>query len=566
MTRHTMGRSIFSSIIVSSIIVASLPLFASCATKPVAASVPSEPAPPVAKASGDPVLVWPDEAFRAKRPEPGPTPQLVVPKPTRFTLKNGLEVFLFEQHELPTVSMSIRFETGGLADPKGKEGLASLAMDLFDESTERLDKVAFEEAQADLASSIIAATQTEMSSIDASSLSRHLASTLDLLAELLGKPGMRANDLERLRAQRQATLAQQKGAPASIGRRVYSPVLYGLDHPYGKIPTEASLAAVRLEDCKRYVSRLGPAGAKLYVAGDVSEAALRELLEQKLGAWKGKAPRAPMVATPKSMKGTIFFIDVPGAAQSQVYVGHLGPSRLAKDYDATHLMAQILGGSFSSRINMNIREKHGYAYGARAGYSYARKASAFIASSSVRSDVTGPSLREIANEIVTMRTSDAKPEEVRREQDGSILAMPADFATAGRSLTMFGDLVHFGLPFDYYDGRATRIRALDVQSIRTAAQSHLHDGAFKVLVVGDANVVLPELEKIASEGVFGKQGLVVLDADSRVVKRADNAKRSASTSKSTPPVATAEATTPAKPAVAKEAPPSTPTPSTPTGP
>jgi zinc protease len=182
-------------------------------------------------------------------------------------------------------------------------------------------------------------------------------------------------------------------------------------------------------------------------------------------------------------------------------------------------MLEILGGSFSSRINMNLREDKGYTYGGRAGVSYRRAGGSFSASSSVRTDVTGPALREVIKEILGMRAGDPTAEELRRVQEGAMLALPAEFATPSDTLGAVQRLSFFDLPLDWYAGYQQRLRAVDIAAVRKAAEKHLRAQDFVVLVVGDADKVLKDLDAIAAEKVFGKGGLVVLDADGKPAPR-----------------------------------------------
>jgi zinc protease len=182
-------------------------------------------------------------------------------------------------------------------------------------------------------------------------------------------------------------------------------------------------------------------------------------------------------------------------------------------------MAEILGGSFSSRINMNLRENKGWAYGARGRFSYNRGGSYFTAGSSVRADATGPAVLEIAKEIELMRTTDATAEELLRERDGALLAMPTQFATATSTLFSFRELEFYGLPMNWHEGHQQRLRALDTAAIRAAAEAHLQVDGHVVLVVGDGAVMLESLEKIAADKVFGPGGIQYLDADGNPINR-----------------------------------------------
>jgi predicted Zn-dependent peptidase len=486
-----------------------LALLASCSAKSDTAAATAS----AADRPGESALVWPDEAFRYEQPEAGPAVEVEIPEIATFTLASGVDVYLVERHELPVVSMTLRFPVGSVADPRGKEGLADIATSLLDEGTKELDKAAFEARLADLASNVYAGASDEESYVGMRSLGRSLEPTLDLMFEMLESPGLRAEDLERLRDSAKASLEQRKAAPAGIGRRLWPSVVYGPKHPYGKIRTKKSYDAIKLADCRRFVGRFGTRGARLFVVGDITRAQIETVVEPGVARLGRKRPRNPKVGAPRPRRGTVFFVDVPDAPQSQLYVGHPGPLRTAEDYEATQLMATILGGGFSSRINMNIREDKGFSYGARAGFSYEKHAGAFRASSSVHAETTGAALREIAKEIQTMRTTDVTPEELEREQNGILLGMPARFATGRGVLGSFSTLVFFGLPLDYYEGYQQRIRATTIPKVRKAAETHLRASGFKVLVVGDGAKVRDELQAIADEGLFGSEGLVELDAD-----------------------------------------------------
>lgn len=477
----------------------------------VAPTTTPEPAPVVAN--------WPDEPFRASRPTPGPIAELKVPQVENFKLDNGLDVYLVRNDKLPTVTMNFEFDFGSIGDPKNQVGLNSLCMDLLDEGTAKLDKVKFEERQADHAVNVTSFGGSDTSGVSVRSLKRELPAALDLMAEMIREPGLRQEDFDRLKERNKASLLQMKGSPGPIGMRLFAPLVWGADHPYGRLVTEQTLDAIKLADCTKVVAKLKPGGARLWVAGQITPEEIKQELATRLPEWKGKAPAKATLPAAKPRLGTIFFVHVKDAPQSSVYVGHAGPKRNAPDYEATDLMAEILGGSFSSRINMNLREDKGYTYGGRAGFSYRRAGSTFAASSQVRTDATGPALREIAKEIATMRASDPTQEELTRVQEGSLLALPANFDTPSATLGAFRELKFFGLPFDWYEGYQKRLKAVDIPAVRKSAEKHLRGKDFVVLVVGDANKVLADLDAIATEKLFGAGGLVVLDADGQPTRR-----------------------------------------------
>jgi predicted Zn-dependent peptidase len=505
--------------------------------------MPVAPPPTLTQTAAPQALAFPDEDFR--KAQPGPT----APRPFRlptikpFTLKSGLKVFLVEQHTLPIVSMDLTFDGGALVDPVGKEGLAAVCMNLLTEGTAQLDKIAYSEALADTASSISAYAGDDSQGLSLASLSKHLDSTFALFVETLRHPGLRASDFERMVKRRIESVKQSKGNPASVAARVSGPVLYGATHPYGTVTTEASLAALTLDDCKAYLGAwLKPKNARLFVVGDLTEAQVRAHFDSPaLAGWTGASPKPPALATPQTMKGRIFLVNIPGAAQSQVSLVHFGPKRTAQDYFANTIMASVFGGGFASRLNMNLREDKGYSYGARGGFSYSRAYGTFTASASVRTDATYQSLLEIDREVKALWSAKVPTtkEELEREKAGATLGLPGRFATANAALGQYRGLVYFGLPLDYYNHYVDGVGKVTAAQVRAAAAGQLKPGQAVYVVVGDgdAKVIVRNDQKkdvpltkdgkqltlrealtdLAARGDVGAGGLVVLDADGKPV-------------------------------------------------
>jgi zinc protease len=474
--------------------------------------------PPIGEQVAAPVE-WPDEPFRAERPKAKPIQDVKIPSIESFTLANGLEVKLVQQATLPTISMYFEWDYGEIDDPKGMAGLTSLCSDLLDEATRDKDKATFAAAQDDHAVGVWASGSLESTFIGVRALRRELGPALDLAAEMLLTPGMRQADFDRLKDQEKSAIEQAKASPSSVAYRLFDSLVWGSGHRYGQLETATSVDKIKLADCSKWASKLKPDGARLWVVGKISEDELRAELEPRFATWKGKAPKPAKITPAKPAKGTIYFVHVDGAAQSQILIGHPGPARAADDYEATLLMAQIFGGSFSSRINMNLREDKGWSYGARAGFDYNRGGSYFSVGSSIVVEQTGPALLEVAKEVQRMRSTDPTVEELRREQEYALLAMPAEFSTATKTLFSFRTLDIYGLPLDWHVGHQERLRAADVAAIRAAAEKHLQERDQVVLVVGDGRVVLESLDKIAADEVFGTGGLQFLDTDGNPVPR-----------------------------------------------
>ncbi len=545
--------------LVTAIAIAS-PLGACCPTPPKATTPPVaqpepprpppvDPEPPMPPPPAFPTqtaqpqaLVFPDEPFRATQPPPGPPRPFQLPTMQTFKLPSGIQVYLVEQHALPIVSMDLTFDGGSENDPVGKEGLASVCMGLMSDGTAALDKLQLAEALADTASSISSYAGSDTQGLALSSLSKHLDSTFALFVDTLRTPGFRADEFARVIKRRLEGLKQAKGSPDAVAGRVAGPVLFGAGHPAGRIVTEASLAAITVDDCKAYHQRhLKPGGARLFVVGDLTAADIRaRFAAPTLATWKGTAPNRKKLPAPKPIAARIVFVDMPGAAQSQVGFSHFGPRRTAPDFFATSVMASIFGGGFTSRLNMNLREDKGYSYGARGGMNYSRDYGVMTAGTSVRSDATYQTLIEMVRELRALKSGQRPPtaEELTREKAGAILGMPSRFATASASLGMFRSLVYFGLPLDYWQSYVAKVGAVDAAAVANAAAKHLDDGNAVYLVVGDGNtpvivrdggadhplevggkqLTLREaLAKLVTDQALGAGGLVVLDADGKPV-------------------------------------------------
>ena len=507
------------------------------------APAPAQEPPAVIQTAVPQELTFPEEAFRAVQPAAGAPRPLSLPRIKPFTLRSGIKVYLVEQHTLPIVSLDLNFDGGSRMDPPGKEGLASLCMGLIGEGTVARDKIAYNEALADLASSVNSYATLDSHGLSLSSLSKNLEPTLALFRETLLTPGLRAPDLERLSKRRIESIRQAKSTPASIAGRVSDAVLFGPTHPLGALETEATVAQITLEDCRQHAARwLRPRGARLFVVGDLTEAQVRQAFDgPELAGWTGAVPARPPLPRPQTLPGRIFLVHVPGAAQSQVQLLHFGPKRVSPQYFANTLLGAVFGGGFTSRINMNLREDKGYSYGARGGFSYTRDHGTFSASASVRTDATYQALIELDRELKALWSGErpVTAEELEREKTGAILSLPGRFATSSAALGQYRALVYYGLPLDTYASYVAKVSSVTARELRAAAAKNLRPGQAVVLVVGDADAKMitrsdgkdvpltrggqqltlrQALAELATRGELGGGGLVTLDADARVMR------------------------------------------------
>ncbi|HEY0659780.1 MAG TPA: pitrilysin family protein [Lysobacter sp.] len=453
-------------------------------------------------------------------PKTSEFPDLKFPSLQRATLSNGTQVILAERHDIPVVQMSYLFGGGYAADAGAKLGTSSFTMGMLDEGAGELDALAFGNRAEALGANLGATASLDGGSASLSALKDQLDPSLALFADMLRKPRFDAKEIERVRASWLAGIAQEKARPQGAAMRVLPPLLYGEGHPYA-VPfsgsgTEDSIKSLTREDLvANHAAWVRPDNATLVVVGDTTLAEITPLLEKHLGDWKGNGGASmanviPAVALPT--KPRVYLVDQPGAVQANLYVGQLVPS--TKDAGATKLEIanSVLGGEFTSRLNMNLREDKHWAYGS---YSFASNAIGqrpWMAFAAVQIDKTADSLKELQREINDYVTGEAppKPEEVSKIQSTEIRGLPGSYETAGAVMGTIGGIVRYGRPDDYVFRRKAEIEGLTPEQVAAAAKA-IEPDALTWVVVGD----LKQIEQPVRALGFGE--VTVLDADGKPV-------------------------------------------------
>lgn len=478
------------------------------------ASAP-EPRPEAAVAPADP------EAWRAKAPAPGEPPELVTPKFEKAVLPNGLTVIVSERHDLPVVSLDVAFTAGTADDPRGKAGLAELTYGLLLEGTTRRDAFALDTAFADLGAQPAVAVVTDGALVGTQVLTRNLEEATALLAEVVRKPRFAAADFERRKKQQLANLALLIGNPRFLAGEAFSSTVYGPDHPYGHpgSGTPATVQRLTLADAKRfYGERTGPGAAAVIFSGDVTMERAKQLATSYFGDWKGQARPSPKPATPAvEARKNVVFVPKAGLNQTVIIMGR--PAIQAGDPDefALDLATTVFGGFFGSRLNMNLREVHGYTYGARAYVDPRRGVGPLVASSSVRGDATGASLQEFLNELSGVKARPISKEELEAAREGQIRSLPGSFETVDGVGMAAADIFWKELPLDRYERIIEGYRKADAAAVQQAAEKYLDPGQLQVVLVGDPDAVklqVPSLglgelvvrDPLAPEGKPTRQG------------------------------------------------------------
>ncbi|MDQ1524755.1 MAG: zinc protease, partial [Pyrinomonadaceae bacterium] len=476
-----------------------------------------EPAKP-ANAKRDPQQA---AASAAVLPKPGPEPRLVLPKVERHRLSNGLEVFLVRHSELPVVNMNLIIRSGAAADPENLPGAASLTADLLDEGTKTRNALDISNALASVGARMSVSAGWDSTNAELLTLTRHLDRALEVYADVLLNPAFPEADLKRLRGSRLASLQQQRDNADAIAGVVYSSILYGSKHPYGRplSGNEASLNAITDADVRRfYETYYRPNNAALIVAGDVTAATLLPKLERAFAAWKpAQVPASDVSATPPAReRAGIYLVDKPGAAQSVIQIGQVGVARSTPDYFPLLVLNSMLGGQFVSRINLNLREDKGYTYGARSGFDYRRGAGPFSASGGVFTNVTKESVSEFLKELRGIRGEIPVTErELEYAKQGILRGFPRGFETPDQIAGRLATVVLYNLPDDYFNSYSARVRAVTLADITRVANRYLDPSRMAILVVGDRKAIEPGLRSLG----IG-EGITYLDAEGRPVAAA----------------------------------------------
>ncbi len=425
-------------------------------------------------------------------------PTLKFPALQRATLANGSTLILAERHEIPVVQMSYEFKGGYASDPHGKLGTASFAMGMLDEGAGDLDSLAFKGKAESLGAQVGAGASLDGANAYLSALKENLGTSLQLFSTMLRQPRFEQKDIDRVKAQRIAGIAQEKAQPQTAALRVLPPLLFGADHPYG-VPftgsgTEAQVAALTRDDLVAYQRAwLRPEQATLIVVGDTTLKDIVPLLNRTLGDWKGEgdaetAQAVPEVARPA--KPRVFLIDQPGAVQANIFAGELVPS--AKDPGAVKfgIANDVLGGLFSARLNMNLREDKHWAYGAYSFVPGALGQRPWLAFAPVQIDKTAESLKEMQREINDYADG-AKPasaEEVQKAVDDDIRGQPGAYETANAVMGTIGGIVRYDRPDDWVTRRNAEVEALTPEQVNAAART-LDANTLTWVVVGDLSKI-----------------------------------------------------------------------------
>ena len=431
---------------------------------------------------------------RSVAPKPGPIPALKVPEIQKRTLSNGLAVWIVELHKVPVVHATLVFRSGAGADPPGKFGIASLTADMLDEGAGRRDALQIADAVDYLGANLSTSSTSDATSIDLHVPVARLGDALPIMADVALRPTFPQEELQRVREELLTSIVQAEDDPESLIQFAFPRLVFGPQHRYGTMSfgTAASVKGFNVAELRQFHSQhYVPSNAVLVVTGDVTATTAMPQLEAAFGTWKGAAVAASTVpAATQLTTRQVYLIDKPGAAQSQIRIGWVGVPRSTPDYFALRVLNTVLGGSFTSRLNQNLREEHGYAYGARSSFEMRSAAGPFYADAAVQTDKTSEALTEFFKELDAIRTP-IRTDELEKAKSFLALSLPRSFETTQSLAGSLAQVFVYNLPADYYATYTQRVRAVTPADVQRAAARNIQPDKFAVVIVGDRKLIEP---------------------------------------------------------------------------
>jgi zinc protease len=440
-----------------------------------------------------------DAAWRANPPQSGAARPLNLPVPQVFKLQNGLTVIYNYRAGLPVVAANLVFNTGSGANPADKAGLASFTADMLQQGTAARNATQIADEAALLGAALSSSASMDGSRVGTRSLTKNFPEALDLVADIVLHPTFPPDEVERRRASRLAALTSDRGNPGVVVSRAGAAALFGPRHPFGydNSGTEESIKVMSRDDMMNFWrANYVPNNAALVVVGNIPVDEMKTLAEKKFGAWKSGNAARPQIGAPETTRARIVIVDRPGAQQTMVRLLQVGVGRATPDYAALEVMNSELGGLFSSRINLNLREEHGYTYGASSTFVYRRSQGYFATGGGIRTDATAPAVTELFKEIRRMIETPMTAAELNLAKDSQSRSLPGQFESSNRAASALADIFLYDLSADYYEKLPGRLAAVSASDAEAVAKKYLHPSQMILICVGDRSKIEPELKKL----------------------------------------------------------------------
>jgi predicted Zn-dependent peptidase len=438
-------------------------------------------------------------------PQVGTISNLDFPEIERGTLSNGIPVVYARRQAVPVVRVAVEFDAGQAADPAGALGTQSLVLNLLEEGTTSRNSVQLAEEEERLGVQIGTGASLDRTGVMMTALTPNLGPSLDLLADIVRNPAFDPGEVERLRAQQLAQIAQELTQPQGLAARTLPPLLYGPDHPYGRPTTgtgdPAAVRRLTRDDLVRFHQTwLRPDNATIFVVGDVPLAQILPMLDARFGDWQAPAfPKGTknFAAVPPKQRSRIVLVDRPQSPQSLILGGTILPVRGTDDTLRLTSANEVLGGNFLARINMDLRETKGWSYGSFSSVGLREQLVPFVIQAPVQSDKTGESIAALIGHVRAFTTSQGvTPVELTRVKNGNTRQLAGQFETSGAVLNALRSNELYNRPDDYWERIAERYRGLTAAELDQVARQVIDPSTIVFVVVGDAAKVRPQLEKL----------------------------------------------------------------------
>jgi len=437
---------------------------------------------------------------RTVPPPPGPLRSFDFPEVEKEALDTGLDLRVVRNSRLPVVTVLLVLDAGEAAVPEERGGEAVLAGNALDGGTQDRTGAALAEALEGIGSALSVHTGWDSTSLSLTALPHRLPQALALLAEVVQRPAFPEEEVARFRSQRLASIQQRFMDPGSRADDEAARLIHADGVAYGRPlgGTRPSVEGLGREELAAFAwNRYRPARGGLVVVGDVDPAEIRTLVREELGEWTGGGGALePLRVEPRHRERRVVVVHRPGAVQSELRIGHLGVPRDTPDYHSLLVLNSILGGTFTSRLNLNLRERHGFTYGVRSGFSFRRGAGPFLISTAVGTEQTAPAVREAMAELEGLLEEGPREEEVASARDYLAGIFPLRIETTAQVASRIGELIVYGLPADTFARYRNEVRAVTREAALDAGRRHLHPEAMTVVVVGDAPSVRGPLEEL----------------------------------------------------------------------
>ncbi|MGQ0712590.1 MAG: M16 family metallopeptidase [Gemmatimonadaceae bacterium] len=449
----------------------------------------------------------------AERPAPAKARPYNFPAFERATLDNGLNVIVVPVRKLPVVTVSLLLDAGAVAERTGQDGVARLTARALLEGTTSRSGDALTESLERLGASLEADAEWDSGALSMTVLGSRLSDAMALLAEVVLEPAFPERELERLKAERLSEMLQRRAEPRGLADDMFARFVYASESRFA-LPdagTATSVSSIsRANIAEFHAARYRPGSATAIVVGDIGVTEALGVVRTCLGSWPAASASAVVADDrPRRRTRAVYVVEKADAPQSELRIGHVGLPRAHPDYFAALVMNMLLGGLFSSRINLNLREVHGYTYGASSAFDWRRQAGPFVVGSAVRSDVTADAAREVLTEIDRMRSEKVTAEELSLATSYLEGVFPIRYETTAAIARAMAAMVVYGLPSDYFDTYRDRVRAISASDVLRAAREFLRSEELQLVAVGDPSVIreplaamdLGPLESYDAEGV-----------------------------------------------------------------